>query len=122
VPATVSAVFNIPVSSFGGVVARYAGPGDANTYVGTVERLGDGSYVAKILKSTGGGAMTQIGSTFTLPAFAGLVALNANAGSTLTLSIDGIDRIAVIDTSIAGPGTVGIRAGLNTTVDNFSAN
>lgn len=121
VDGTVSAYFGLSViNSFAGLVARYTGPGGGNTYVANVALLADGYYHASILKSTAGGALTQVGSSVTLATFS-LLSFKL-LGSTLTLATDGTNQVSVSDSSITTAGTLGMRVSNGVAVNDFIAN
>ena len=104
-----------PAYSYGGVIARYAGPGDANMYWGGIKRL-DGEFSAEIWKQVGG--KWSLVGTRPVSAGTGVVRLEV-IGDALRLFF--ADELVVFanDRSIMGAGGVGIRGSAETTADDF---
>jgi hypothetical protein len=117
---TLAEQLSLPLNSFGGIVARYTGPGNNTMYIGQLDRLGDGTYQARIFKVISG-VSTQIGSTATILASGGALQFTLN-GASLTLSVDATPVVIATDSSISAAGSVGMRVGTGVAVDSFSAN
>ena len=81
--------------------------------------MGNGLYQAAIFKNIGG--------TFSLVALGATTTQNAGrltfklTGSALELDLDNTVLARAVDTSITGPGSVGMRLSTNATMKNFSA-
>jgi hypothetical protein len=104
-----------PAYTYGGVIARYTGPGDANMYWGGIKRL-EGEFSAEIWKQVGG-SWSLVG-TRAVSTGTGVVRLEV-IGDALRLFFD--DELVVFanDRSIMGAGGVGIRGSAETTADDF---
>jgi len=102
-----------------GLVARYTGPLYSNFYLAQFRDIGNGLYQAAIFKNIGG--------TFSLVALGATTAKNAGRlqfklkGSALEVDLDNTMLASVVDASITGPGSVGMRLSTNATIKNFSA-
>ena len=102
-----------------GLVARYTGPLYGNFYLAQFRDIGNGLYQAAIFKNVGG--------TFSLVTLGVTTSKNAGRlifklkGSALELDLDNAVLASVVDTSITGPGSVGMRLSRNATMKNFSA-
>lgn len=99
-----------------GLVARYAGPGDASMYFGAL-RGEEGSFKAEIWRQSGG-VWTQLASQ-AVTAGQGLLRFDL-VGSSLKLFLD--DKLVAFatDNVITAAGQIGIRGTNDTTVDDFS--
>jgi hypothetical protein len=101
------------------LVARYSGPLYSNFYLAQFRDIGNGQYQAAIFKNIGG--------TFSLVALGATTTKNAGRlqfklqGSALEVDLDSTVLASVVDTSITGPGSVGMRLSTNATMKNFSA-
>jgi hypothetical protein len=101
------------------LVARYTGPLHSNFYLAQFCDIGKGLYQAAIFKNIGG--------TYSLVALGATTAKNAGRlqfklkGSALELDLDNTALVRAVDTSITGPGSVGMRLSMNATMRNFSA-
>jgi len=101
-----------------GLVARYTGPLYSNFYFAQFRDIGNGQYQAAIFKNIGG--------TFSLVALGATTTKNAGRlqfklqGSALEVDLDSTVLASVVDTSITGPGSVGMRLSTNATMRNFS--
>ncbi|MGL4552739.1 MAG: hypothetical protein ACRC33_16310, partial [Gemmataceae bacterium] len=102
--------------NFAGVVARANAAGDTYYQAG-IQRVTAGTRV--ILYRFVNGAVTVL-MTQSVASGSGRVGLQL-VGSNLTVSLNGTNLFTVADSSIAGPGTVGIRGAGAATWDNFSA-
>jgi len=100
-----------------GLLARYSGPGDANTYMARLFRSDSGNYAAQIWKSVGG-QYTPLRSVF-VSSGAGNLRFEV-VGDQLQLFFNNSLVASTIDTSISGPGQVGMRLA-GGTLDNFVA-
>jgi len=89
-----------------GVLARYTGLGDQNTYMARVIRQQNDTFTADVWVNLAG-VYTPLASV-AIGAAAGRLQLDV-VGNRLTLSINGAQLVSVTDNSITGPGTVGIR-------------
>jgi hypothetical protein len=116
---TLQADVSLAVGAYFGLVGRYTGPGDANTYLANVVRLANGTYQANLYKNVKG-TWIKIGPTATRATFAGDLEFILN-GATLTLDMDGTTAVSITDASITGAATVGMRSGAGATVSSFSA-
>jgi uncharacterized repeat protein (TIGR01451 family) len=102
-----------------GLVARYTGPLYSNFYFAQFRDIGNGLYQAAIFKNIGG--------TFSLVSLGATTTKNAGhlqfklKGSALEVDLDSTMLASVVDTSITGPGSVGMRLSTNATMKNFSA-
>jgi hypothetical protein len=102
-----------------GLVARYTGPLYSNFYFAQLRDIGGGQYQAAIFKNIGGVFTTiVVGSTTTKNS--GNLKFIVN-GSSLTLELDAATLATAVDTSITGPGSVGMRLSQGATLANFSA-
>src|SRR5262249_49262163 len=101
-----------------GLVARYTGPLYSNFYLAQFRDIGNGLYQAAIFKNIGG--------TFSLVALGATTTKNAGRlqfklmRSTLEVDLDSTMLASAVDTSIIGPGSVGMRLSTNATMRNFS--
>ncbi|MBX3412277.1 MAG: hypothetical protein KF708_06125 [Pirellulales bacterium] len=98
-----------------GVLARYGGPGDANTYMARVIRGPNNTYSANIWLNLNGN-YTPLASAATSAAV-GTLRFEV-LGNRLSLFIDDVLITSVTDNSIAGPGSAGIRL-TGGTANNF---
>ena len=116
---SVSAVINTSTSPAVGLVARYTGTGDNGMYHGMIFRDATG-YIGIIYKNVNN-TWIQIASQ---AAASGVGVLRFDViGSNLSLWLNNQQVVSVVDTSITGPGTAGIRsygAG-GGSVDSFTA-
>jgi len=103
-----------------GVLARYAGPGDANAYMARVF-VSNGSIAAQIWKNIDGvyTPLRSVGIGTTSTASTGRLRFDV-IGAELHLFVDENLVTSAVDYSIAGPGSVGVRQ-TGGIVDNFSA-
>ncbi|MBX3411490.1 MAG: hypothetical protein KF708_02140 [Pirellulales bacterium] len=98
-----------------GVVARYTGLGDQNLYMARVIRQQNNTYTADIWRNINGNYAPL--ASLPTSVSAGRLQLDV-VGDRLTLYINGAQLVSVTDTTITGPGTVGIRQ-TGGTSDNF---
>jgi hypothetical protein len=117
---TLQASASMALSTYIGLLARYTGPGDANTYLAQVVRLANGTYQGHLYKNVNG-TWIQVGPTATRATFAGNLEFVLN-GTSLTLDMDGTLAVTFADSSIAGAATVGMRSSAGVTISSFSAN
>lgn len=111
------AFFNLRTGSNVGLVARYTGGGDTRMYLAGVARSGTG-FAGTIWRNTGAGWIVLASGVVT--ASSGVLQFQV-AGSSLTLFLNGIRVAGAYDTSIRGPGAVGIRlVGAGASLDNYS--
>jgi uncharacterized repeat protein (TIGR01451 family) len=102
-----------------GLVARYTGPLYNNFYLAQFRDIGNGQYQAAIFKNIGG--------AFSLVTLGAVTTKNAGRlqfklkGSALEVDLDNTVLASVVDTSITGPGSVGMRLSMNAAMRNFSA-
>jgi len=106
----------VPAQFSSGLFARYSGPGDTNTYMARLFRSDSGNFAAQIWKNVGG-QYTPLRSVF-VPSGAGNLRFDV-VGDQLQLFFNNILVASTIDSSIPGPGQVGMRL-LGGTIDNFS--
>ncbi|MBX3415135.1 MAG: hypothetical protein KF708_20795 [Pirellulales bacterium] len=98
-----------------GVLARYTGLGDANTYMARVIRDSSNTFSAQIWVNLNG-VYTPLAS---VPTSASAGALQFDVvGDRLSLSVDGVLLASVTNTSITGAGSAGVRM-TGGRVDNF---
>ena len=101
-----------------GLLARYAGPGDANAYLGQVVSLAAGRVQVNIFKNVAGHWISL--ATKAVANFAGAVKFQV-VGHTLGLTIDGKLILSVTDASITAAGAVGVRASSGVAIHSFTA-
>jgi hypothetical protein len=101
---------------YGGLMARYGGPGDQNMYWGAVVGV-NGTYTAEIWRNLNG-SLTKL-ATANLNSGTGTLEFKA-IGSDLTLSWNGTQVATASDVTIA-TGGIGIRGNKGTAFDNFTA-
>ncbi|MFO0965426.1 MAG: S8 family serine peptidase [Gemmataceae bacterium] len=113
---SVQADFIITNGHWGGVVARYSGPGDNNMYFANWFNVGAHYYVA--LTRIMNGAVTQLGQT---EVASGVGHLRFDLlGSSLKVYVNGGLALSVFDTALT-TGSVGVRSDQGVPLDNFSA-
>jgi hypothetical protein len=115
--------FTLPATGtpYSGLVARYSGVGDQNMYWGGLARF-SGAYQAFIYRNLNG-VWTQINAITPLALSSSTNTLRFEVvGPSLKLFVNGTLAAFANDTSLTGPGTVGLRSGFSVTIDNFSAN
>jgi hypothetical protein len=102
---------------YAGLAARYSGPGDSNMYLAMLLGI-DGSCTAFIFRNLNG-AWTPLVSA---PIATGTGALRFDVqGNFLRLSFNGTLVVSALDSTLTGPGSVGVRGGQGVTFDNFTA-
>jgi RHS repeat-associated protein len=116
--AIVSGQVNVPAGQAIGLVARYSGPGDANYYEGDLSASGG----AEIWKNVDG-TRTRLASA-AAPATSGTLRFEV-VGDLLQLFLNDTLLASATDSSITGPGSVGVAANSDGTaqpsLDNFDA-
>lgn len=95
-----------------GLIARYAGPGDANYYEARISRTSTG-FLASIMKGTTTLKKVAVG------AGAGTLKFNV-FGSTLQLFINNVLLLTATDTAL-GSGGAGMRIAGASSIDSFTA-
>jgi hypothetical protein len=105
------------VSGHAGLLVRYTGPGDTNAYLGALA-VANGTYTASIWRNIAG-TWTKLNST-KAPTGTGTLRFEA-LGNSLRLFLSGTLLLAVRDSTLTGPGLVGIRGSAGVTYDNVSA-
>jgi hypothetical protein len=116
---TVAGDINLGAGQSAGLAARYTGPGYSNFYLAQFRDIGGGQFQAAIFKNIGGTfSLVKLGNTTTTGK--GTLKFKLNASS-LEVDLDATVLATVIDTSITGSGSVGMRLGMNATMNNFSA-
>jgi hypothetical protein len=116
---TVAGDINLGAGQSVGLAARYTGPLYSNFYLAQLRDIGGGQFQAAIFKNIGGVfSLVQLGDTTT--SGAGTLKFVVN-GSSLEVDLGATVLATVIDTSITGPGSVGMRLGMKATMGNFSA-
>jgi hypothetical protein len=123
--ATVTGDINLLVGSGQtvGLVARYSGPGYSNFYLAQLRDTGTGLQAA-IFKNIGG-TFSTVAVGISIPsATAGQLQFNLSGSSLqLDLVVNGVTSTlaTAVDTSITGPGSVGMRLSSGATMGNFTA-
>ena len=113
----IAAINLTAIGQYAGVVARYSGPGDTNMYWGAIGQTAANTYTALIYKNVGG-VWTPLASK-TVNSGAGNVLFQV-VGESLRLFFNDILVVYANDTSIAGPGSIGIRSGgMGTAFNSF---
>lgn len=100
-----------------GLLARYAGTTDGNAYLGRLMPGSNGGYFAQIWRHTGGDWQFLAHNQVNGPS--GRLRFEVE-DDRLQLFFNGQLAVDVVDTSIPGPGLIGIRHSLGQ-LDNFSA-
>ena len=100
-----------------GLVARYSGNGDTNMYLGALVRASD-VLTVEIWRNVNGDWL-PLGSQV-VESGRGVLRFQV-IGSFLQLSLDGQALVSTTDSSISGPGSVGIRSTQSTLFDDFQA-
>jgi hypothetical protein len=119
--STVQADMTVAPGQIAGLVSRYSGPGDSNMYWACVEGIGSGTAVAMIFVNTNG-TWRQLPVFATVSFTGGTGSLKlVTFGNSLTLYVNGVSTLSIIDNSLLSAGSVGIRATQGATIDNFSA-
>jgi hypothetical protein len=106
-----------------GLVARHSGPGDSNMYFAGLVSTGSGNANIYLYKNVGG-VWTEINSFVLINLYPGDIYTNTLfnftvTGSTLSVSVNGLLRGQVTDTSITAAGSVGIRGSAGGIYDDF---
>ena len=115
--STTQAVVNIGSGMSAGLAARFRGTVDHCMYWAGLEKVGDASF---------GRIWVNSGIRWTLLASAPVAGGSGRIrfdciGSALTLYLNDVKIVGVHDTTLAGPGAVGLRlAGAGTTVDSYA--
>ncbi len=110
----VQADVNVPNNRSAGLVVRYQGAGDRNLYFGAVTGAA-GKFNAEIWRNVNG-AWTLL-SRRAIASGAGTLAFEA-VGSSLKLYFNGAQVVYALDSALTAGG-VGVRGGLQATIDNF---
>jgi hypothetical protein len=119
--STLQASVTVNVGQVAGLVSRYSGPGDSNMYWACVEGIGSNQAVAMIFVNKNG-TWQQLPTFATVSFTAGTGTLKlVTFGNSLTLYVNGVSTLSVLDSSLLSAGTVGIRATQGAIIDNFSA-
>jgi hypothetical protein len=116
--ATVQA--NVTLTSAGqyaGLVARYSNSTSPNMYYASITLLSNGQFQIAIFRDLHG-TWTQLAAT-TLSSFSGALQFQVN-GSSLILSVDGIQRFHITDGFITVGGLVGMRGSLGAAYNSFA--
>jgi hypothetical protein len=106
------------VGQYAGLVARYSNPQSPNMYYASATALANGQFRFAIYRSLHG-SWTQLTAT-TLSSFSGALQFKVT-GSSLILSVDGVQRLSTTDSVINVPGLVGIRGSLGASYNSFAA-
>lgn len=114
---SVQAYVSLSGSQAAGLVARYAGTGDQNMYVGQLVGSG-GTFTAKISKNISGTWTDLASVTLTISA-AGMLRFEV-IGNALRLYLNDRILLTAKDTSLTAAGTVGVRTNSGVSVDNFA--
>ena len=115
--STTQAVVNIGSGMSAGLAARFRGTVDHCMYWAGLEKVGD-AYFGRIWVNSGI-RWTLLASA---PVAGGSGRIRFDCiGSALTLYLNDVKIVGVHDTTLAGPGAVGLRlAGAGTTVDSYA--
>lgn len=101
---------------FAGLVARYAGNGNKNFYLGQLTQTTKGTF-AQIIKNVNGKATTLK----SVPVASGTATLRFTVvGQQLRLDVDGVEVASAIDATFT-TGACGIRSSANAFLDHFTA-
>jgi hypothetical protein len=101
------------------LVARYMGPLYSNFYLAQFRDIGGGQFQGAIFKNIGG-ATSLVAVGITINSKSGRLKFSL-VGSALELDLDTTVLAKVNDSSITGPGSVGMRLTTKATLGNFSA-
>jgi len=115
---TVTANVNVPVGSYAGLVARYSGPLESNMYAGFLSSVA-GGFQASIWINVGGAWTLLASSSTTVSSGTGQLQFQT-IGTTLNLFFQGQQLVSATDSQLIS-GSVGMRMGLDATIDSFSA-
>jgi hypothetical protein len=100
-----------------GLLARYSGPGDQNFYEARLT-LNSNALVAAIYRNVNGAFTLLASKTISKRTFLGLFKFNL-VGSSLSLFLNDSLLASATDTSLTA-GSVGVRLGANSGVNNFT--
>jgi hypothetical protein len=116
--STLQALVTVAPGQAAGLVSRYSGPGDTNMYWAALVGTGSGTASAQFWVNVNGTwALLMSQSVTTSSATLKLV----TSGNQMTMYVNNVSILSIMNSSIASPGTVGIRATQGATIDNFSA-
>jgi hypothetical protein len=115
--STAQAVVNIGSGLSAGLAARFRGTVDHCMYWAGLEKVG-GAYFGRIWVNSG--IRWKLLASTPVAGGSGRIRFDC-IGSSLTLYLNGVKLVSVRDTTLPGPGAVGIRlAGDGTTVDSYA--
>ena len=119
VNTTVVANVNLTAAGqYAGLVARYSNPQSPNMYYASLTRQSNGQYTAAIYRDLHG-SWTLLAST-TIATFNNTLQFNVS-GSSLSLFVDGVQRLSTTDGIITVGGLVGMRGSQGAAYNSFSA-
>jgi hypothetical protein len=115
--STAQAVVNIGSGISAGLAARFRGTVDHCMYWAGLEKVGDAHFGRIWVNS---GIRWKLLASVPVPGGAGRIRFDC-IGSSLSLYLNGAKIASVHDTTLPGPGAVGLRlAGAGTTVDSYA--
>ena len=115
--STTQAVVNIGSGTSAGLAARFRGTVDHCMYWAGLEKVGD-AYFGRIWLNSG--IRWKLLASVPVPGGSGRIRFDC-IGSSLTLYLNGVKITSAHDTTLTGPGAVGLRlAGTGTTVDSYA--
>ena len=115
--SSTQAVVNIGSGTMAGLVARYNGTVDHCMYLAGLVREGD-AYFGRIWLNNG--VRWTVLASVSVAGGSGRIRFDC-IGSSLSLFLNGVKIASVRDTTLAGPGSVGLRlAGDGTTADSYA--
>ena len=115
--STTQAVVNIGSGTSAGLAARFRGTVDHCMYFAGLVRVGD-AYFGRIMVNNG--VRWKVLASVPVSVGSGRIRFDC-IGSSLSLYLDGVKIASARDTTLAGPGAVGLRlTGAGTTVDSYS--
>jgi hypothetical protein len=115
--STTQAVVNIGSGTSAGLAARFRGTVDHCMYFAGLVRVGD-AYFGRIMVNDG--VRWKVLASVPVSVGSGRIRFDC-IGSSLSLYLDGVKIASARDTTLAGPGAVGLRlTGAGTTVDSYS--
>ena len=115
----VSAVITLSAVKTAGLVARYAGTGDRNMYMGNVKATSTG-YAANLYRNINGTWTQLFTKTYAGPVTNATLEFDV-VGSSLRLYLNGALVAYASDTKLTAAGSVGMRATAGAVLKNFSA-
>jgi subtilisin family serine protease len=115
--ATLQAVVNVGSGTSAALAARFRGTVDHCMYAAGLQRVGD-AYFGRIWVNSG--SRWKVLASVPVPGGSGRIRFDC-IGSALSLYLNGVKIAAVRDTTLPGPGAVGLRlTGAGSTVDSYA--